>query len=92
MAEVTLTVNHESGLHARPLAQFVKTVKQFDCTVEVSNVTSGKGPARGDSPLKLMMLAVTAGSQIHIAAEGGDADQAVQALVDLVENDFKLSE
>ena len=25
MAEMTLTIHHESGLHARPLAQFVKS-------------------------------------------------------------------
>lgn len=91
MAEIKLTVNHESGLHARPLAQFVKTVKQYDSTIEVSNLTSGKGPARGDSPLKLMMLAVTAGNEIRISADGADADQAIEALTNLIENDFELA-
>lgn len=43
MAETTLTVQHEAGLHARPLAQFVKLARQYDATVEVTNLTREKG-------------------------------------------------
>ncbi|MCA9898363.1 MAG: HPr family phosphocarrier protein [Ardenticatenaceae bacterium] len=89
MAETTLTVQHEAGLHARPLAQFVKLARQYDATVEVTNLTREKGPANGTSPLKLMLLAVLQGHEITISATGPQANEAVAALQALVERNFE---
>ena len=58
MAKITLSINHEAGLHARPLSQFVKTVNNFDAEVQVTNITREKGPVNGGSPLSLLLLAV----------------------------------
>lgn len=88
MAERTLMINHSAGLHARPLAQFVKTVRQFESEITVTNLTREKGPVKANSPLQLMLLAVTQGHKITINAEGDDADAALDALVALVENNF----
>lgn len=88
MAEITLTVQHEAGLHARPLAQFVKVAREFDATIEVTNLTRNKGPFNGTSPLKLMLLAVLQGHEVKIAAEGPQADEAVAALKELIESNF----
>ena len=89
MAEITLTVQHEAGLHARPLAQFVKLARQYEATVEVTNLTRGKGPANGTSPLKLMLLAVLQGHEIKISATGAQADEAVAALEALIARNFE---
>lgn len=88
MKTVTVTVDHEAGLHARPLSQFVRTAKKFQADVRVSNVTIGKGPASGKSPLNLLLLAVSQGHEIQLEADGPDADQALAALAALVENNF----
>ncbi|MCA9964425.1 MAG: HPr family phosphocarrier protein [Anaerolineales bacterium] len=88
MAEVILTVQHEAGLHARPLAQFVKTAKQFDAKIQVTSLTRGKGPVNGASPLHLLLLAVLRGHEIKIEAEGPQAEEALTALQALVESDF----
>lgn len=88
MAEITLMVQHEAGLHARPLAQFVKVAKQFDAEIEVTNLTRQKGPAKGTSPLSLMLLAVLRGHEIKIEATGAEAETAVAALKTLVESNF----
>ncbi len=89
MPEIILTVNHEAGLHARPLSQFVKVVKSYsDTIVEVTNLTSGKGPSNGASPVKLLLLAVLSGHQIKIHAEGPQAEKVLQALKKLVEYNF----
>lgn len=89
MAEITLTIQHEAGLHARPLAQFVKLARQYDATVEVTNLTRDKGPANGTSPLKLMLLAVLQGHEIKISANGSQAEEAVTALQALIERNFE---
>jgi len=82
-------INHDSGLHARPLAQFVKIVKQYDdTTINMWNMTLNKAPAKGDSPLKLMVLAVQPGHVIKIEAIGIHAHEAISVLKSLIERNF----
>ncbi len=88
MPTITLTIEHEAGLHARPLAQFVKTVNEFDAEVQVTNLTREKGPVNGASPLSLLILAVLDGHQIEIDASGNQADEVLVALEDLVNSNF----
>ena len=88
MPEFKITVNHSAGLHARPLALFVKKAKEFESEVEVSNVTTGKGPSNGKSPLNLLLLAVLQGHEIKVSADGPDADVMLAALKELIDNDF----
>ena len=88
MPTITLTIEHEAGLHARPLAQFVKTVNEFDVVVQVTNLTREKGPANGASPLSLLLLAVLNGHQIEVETDGPQAVEALKALEDLVKNNF----
>lgn len=88
MPELKLQIQHDSGLHARPLAQFVKTVKSFNTTVQVYNQTTGKGPVNGASPVHLMLLAVSSGHEIRIVSEGEQAEEVLEALKTLVEGNF----
>jgi phosphotransferase system HPr (HPr) family protein len=88
MPSLTIKVNHSAGLHARPLAQFVKTVKSFNTTVQVKNLTNGKGPMNGASPVNLMLLSVLQGNEIVIDAEGEQAAEALKALKALIESNF----
>ena len=86
MPKITLTVTHEAGLHARPLAQFVKTTKAYEAEVKVTNLDRGKGPVNGASPVHLLMLAVLSGQQIEVEATGPQADDVLAALKSLVES------
>ena len=85
MSEITLTVRHEVGLHARPAALFVQTAKKFSCDIEV---THGERQANAKSILNVLTLGANQGSVISIRAEGGDAKQALEALGALVESNF----
>ncbi len=88
MPELLITIHHSAGLHARPLAQFVKTAKSFNATVQVFNLTSGKGPANGMSPLNLMLLSVQKDHEIKVVTDGPQADEALQGLKALIESNF----
>ena len=79
MPKMFLTVNHEAGLHARPLSRFVKTVKEFDAKVQVKNITDGKGPVNGVSPLNLLLLAVLNGYEIEIETSGNQAEELINS-------------
>lgn len=92
MSVVTVTIQHEAGLHARPLAKFIKVAKQFDAAIEVTNLTRGKGPVNGASPVKLLLLAALQGHELQIVATGPQADEALQALEKLVVNNFEGDE
>ena len=86
MPEITLTVNHEVGLHARPAALFVQTARQFDGDIRV---THGEKEANAKSILSVLVLGVDKqGTVITIRAEGEDAEQALAALEALVESNF----
>ena len=73
------------GLHARASAKFVKTVEQFQSVVKVSKDGETVG---GRSIMGLMMLAAGPQSFIEITATGADAEDALQALVQLVSSKF----
>jgi phosphotransferase system HPr (HPr) family protein len=88
MAELTICINHDAGLHARPLAQFVKIVKSYQANVQVYNVTSGKGPVNGASPVHLLLLTVKKGHEIRVVAEGKQADELLTSLKTLIESNF----
>lgn len=77
-------VGPEEGLHARPAALFVKTAKQFSSEIVVAK---GDKEANAKSPLKIMTLAAKKGDRISIRAEGDDAEEAVDALVELISED-----
>ena len=85
MPEITLTVRHEVGLHARPAALFVQTAKQFKSEI---TVTHGERTANAKSILSVLTLGANQGAVITIRAEGEDADEALAALESLVESNF----
>jgi phosphocarrier protein len=85
MTSRTVEIINERGLHARASAKFVKTASGFDAEVTVSREGSS---VDARSIMGLMMLAAGIGSTIDITAEGPEAQAAVEALCELVENRF----
>ena len=81
----SVTVANVYGLHARPAAEFVKLASRFESKILVSK--DGL-EVNGKSILGVMMLAAERGSTIEIKARGNDAQDAVEALVNLVTNAF----
>lgn len=51
-------------------------------------MTKDGSEVNGTSIMGLMMLAAAPGDEIHISAEGPDAEQAMAALAELVSNKF----
>lgn len=83
--EKTITIKNASGLHARPAGMFVKKASEFKSTVEIKakdKVVNAK------SIMGIMSLGLAQGDTITIAANGDDAENAVNALVELVEGGF----
>ncbi|MFB2968199.1 phosphoenolpyruvate--protein phosphotransferase [Aerosakkonema sp. BLCC-F183] len=86
--EIYLTIKNRMGLHARPAAKFVATAGKFKCEITVRNVSANSDAVNAKSINQLVTLAVCRGDEIAIAASGSDADEALAALQQLVENNF----
>ncbi len=80
-----LVIRNRLGLHARAAARFVHTASRFK-----ARVTAGRDGRTmdGKSILGILLLAATQGTRIELCAEGPDEEQAMLALVDLVEGGF----
>jgi phosphocarrier protein len=85
MIEREATIVNQEGLHARPAAKIVRLASTFGSEIELFK----DGMAvNGKSIMGVMMLAAECGSSILIRADGPDAEQAVDAISQLVAEGF----
>ena len=80
--QATVEIRNAEGLHMRPAMQFVDVANQFNCDITVSN---SENMVDGKSIMQMSMLAATCGTRLQIKAEGQDAEKAIDALRELVE-------
>ena len=78
-------ITNKRGLHARASAKIVEAAARFQ-----SEITITKDGARVNarSIMGLMMLAASLGSDIAVEAIGPDQDQAMTAMLALIEAKF----
>ncbi|RUM24664.1 HPr family phosphocarrier protein [Rhizobium vallis] len=80
-----LLIINKRGLHARASAKFVQMVETFDAAITVSKDGMTVG---GTSIMGLMMLAASPGSSVVVSASGSQAQEALEALDQLIQNRF----
>lgn len=78
-------VSNKLGLHARASAQLVNLASGFASNIRLE--LNGQS-VDAKSIMGIMMLAATTGSLINVTAEGTDAEDAVERIVDLFEQKF----
>ena len=85
MKTASIEIVNKLGMHARASAKFVTLAAQFK-----SDVTLGRNGqnANGKSIMGIMMLAAGKGSQVELTVNGADEEQALQALMGLIDNRF----
>ena len=83
MAERTVVVTNETGLHARPAASLVQFVKNYPG--EVTIIKEDK-KANAKSIFNVMSLGIAKGTEIKLIVEGDDEEKFADELVEFVEN------
>lgn len=86
MTEQSFTIINKLGLHARAAAKFVTTASAFNADIMVRR--DGR-EVNGKSIMGVMMLAAAKGTEITVCAEGDDADDALKAIGQLIDNYFE---
>jgi catabolite repression HPr-like protein len=81
MVEKKVTVQLKSGLQARPAALFVQEANRFTSDVFVEK--EGK-KVNAKSIMGIMSLAVGSGSELVLAVNGPDENEAIEALAEFV--------
>lgn len=89
MLQKTSTIVNKLGLHARAAAKFVTQASLFESDI---NVKRNGQNVNGKSIMGVMMLAAAKGSEIELIIEGADEEQAMQSLLELIENRFGEAE
>lgn len=85
MPSAQVEITNKLGLHARAAAKLVKTAAVF-----ASDITLGRNEqsVSAKSIMGVMMLAASKGTVVNITAEGEDAEEALDAVVDLINDRF----
>jgi phosphocarrier protein HPr len=85
VAQKSLLIVNEKGLHARASARFVEVVEGFDARAQV---TRDGMSVSGDSIMGLLMLAASRGTTIEVETSGPQAEALAEALKTLVADRF----
>ena len=83
--ERTAVIQNKTGVHTGPAYAFVQLASKFKSKIGIK----GKGKS-GDakSILMIMSMGLSKGTEVTITADGPDAQEAVDALIGLIENKF----
>jgi phosphocarrier protein FPr len=87
--EIIVTITNKIGLHMRPAKDFVATASRFTSVIRARNLDLPERPiGNAKSIIDVMKLGVKLGHKIHLHAAGDDAQQALDALAQLVADNF----
>jgi phosphocarrier protein HPr len=90
MPACEITIINKLGLHARAAAKFVGVASRFPCQVRLGR--SAESLIDGKSIMAVMMLAAGKGTSIHLHTEGEQDEEAMVAVVGLINNFFDEGE
>ena len=80
-----IIVQNQVGLHARPATFFIQKANEYKSTIWISRE---ERKVNAKSLLGVLSLGITKNTAVTIAAEGGDEEEAVNGLLDLITSNF----
>ena len=85
MIKTNVTISNKLGLHARASAKLTKLAGSFASEVWMSR---GERRVNAKSIMGVMMLAAGLGSTVELETNGSDEQQAMDALLALIDDKF----
>ncbi|MDY1049030.1 MULTISPECIES: HPr family phosphocarrier protein [Pseudomonas] len=90
MPALQVEIINKLGLHARAAAKFVGVAGRYPCQVRVGR--TAESLVDGKSIMGVMMLAAGKGTTIHLHTEGEQDQEALDAIVKLINDKFDEGE
>ena len=78
-------VQNQVGLHARPATFFIQKANEFKSSIWIEKE---ERRVNAKCLLGILSLGIVGGTQIRIIADGADEQEAVTALIELVDSGF----
>lgn len=85
----TVTIINKLGLHARASARLVQLASGFQSDIRIGR--NGQ-QVNGKSIMGIMMLAASKGTEIEVCADGSDEHEALDSLLQLIQDRFEEDE
>ena len=85
MIKTSATISNKLGLHARASAKLTKLAGSFSCEVWMSR---GERRVNAKSIMGVMMLAAGLGSTVEVETQGAQEQEAMDALLALINDKF----
>ncbi len=85
MIKKSVTISNKLGLHARASAKLTKLAGSFPCEVWLSR---GDRRINAKSIMGVMMLAAGIGTTVELEANGPQEEEAMNAIVQLMDDKF----
>jgi phosphocarrier protein len=89
MINQKVTIINKLGLHARAAAKLVAVTSRYGCSIEIGNQNK---MVDAKSIMSVMLLAASKGTELAIRVDGENEQQALQDILDLVNNFFDEGE
>ncbi len=89
MISKNVTIINKLGLHARAASKLVNKANQFESDVFIDKQGNR---INAKSIMGVMMLAASKGTEILLEVDGGDEEDCMKAVVQLIENRFEETE
>jgi phosphocarrier protein FPr len=83
LIEFEVVIENPHGLHARPAATLVQCVSRFESDVQLSNLTSHRGPSSARSLTSVSLLQARRGDCVRFSVRGRDAAESSDQLKQL---------
>ncbi|WP_027339114.1 HPr family phosphocarrier protein [Halonatronum saccharophilum] len=85
MKERVVKINNETGIHARPASMIVQEANKFSADVLIEKDGT---EVNAKSIMGIMSLGISNSVEIKVKADGEGAQEAVDAIVKLIEDGF----
>ena len=85
MSKTTATISNKLGLHARASAKLTKLAAAYPCDVWLSR---GERRVNAKSIMGVMMLAAGVGSEVVVETDGDREQEAMDAILALINDKF----
>lgn len=84
-----LRIQNKLGLHARAATKLARLANEFDARI---SIRQGEREVDASSVMGIMLLASQQGKTIEVSAEGEDAEAALDAIEQLIQDRFDEDE
>lgn len=79
---------NQTGLHARPASEFVRTASRYKSRITICRTSEPGSKMNAKSIMSLLTLGLCQNDKVEIDADGEDEAEAVDSLVSMIDQGF----